>query len=56
MAGHFSTDQLNQALMNGEIQTRAELQETIRRLAKKDLEGTMVFTDGAYARRIVKSW
>ena len=36
----MTTDQLNQALMNGEIQTRAELQEAIRRLAKEDPEGT----------------
>ena len=36
----MTTDQLNQALMNGEIQTRAELQEAIRRLAREDPEGT----------------
>ena len=36
----MTTDQLKQALMNGEIQTEAELLEATRRLAKEDPVGT----------------
>lgn len=35
----MTTDQLNQALMNGEVQTKAELEEVARRLATEDPEG-----------------
>lgn len=35
----MTTDQLIQALMNGEVQTKAELEEVARRLAKEDPEG-----------------